>query len=132
MSLTAAELLDLAYQQQLNEELNSKPKVYGLSDVHNGLHTLIPLTIYNISDDDRSGIAGLLMPDGTFIPTKPATRFVKYWEFDETFKYEQVTNPNTGKVNVVGNSWAEGEVTWNGVNSYNFRNTHINEFPEAA
>jgi hypothetical protein len=120
MKFTAAEILELAYEQQLKKELNEKPTVYGLSDVEDGLRTAIPLTIYHLSDDDTSGIAGLLMPSGEFIHTAPSSKVVKYWEFDETFKYERFVNPDTEEVIIKANSWTSGEVVWNGVNEHNY------------
>lgn len=91
-----------------------KPYVPGLAEVAAGWRPAYPVTVYNISGDDTSGVAGLLKPDGEFIPVRRKRATARYWEFDETLKYEAV-EPREGSPQLAqGNSWAEGDVLWDG------------------
>lgn len=91
-----------------------KPYVPGLAEVAAGWRPVYPMTVYNVSGDDTSGVAGLLKPDGEFIPVKRTRRIAAYWEFDETLKYEPV-EPQEGSLQQArGNSWTSGEVLWDG------------------
>jgi hypothetical protein len=121
--LTAQELLELELESQIENSYSVKPAVVGLADVDAGFKPLYPVTVYQLSGDDTSGIAGLLMPSGDFLPVPEAPpRIQRYWEFDETLKYEAVENThisdiNPGATRVVGNSWTEGETVWDGTSA---------------
>lgn len=88
-----------------------KPPVAGMTDVMAGLKVAYPTTIYQISGDDTSGVAGLLMANGEFIAAQGSRIGAqqRYWEFEETDRY--IT---TADGRVVGDSWREGEVVWDG------------------
>lgn len=90
--------------------------VIGLNDVAEGIRVNVPTTVYEVSGDDTSGVAGLLFPSGEFIAKEVNRPTQKYWEFDETLKYEKVgaERNEAGLPRVQGNSWTEGEVIWNG------------------
>jgi hypothetical protein len=84
--------------------------VIGLADVAAGYKPLFTTTVYQISGDDTSGIAGLLYADGTFVPSPAPRQKARYWVHEETLRY--VKDPETGRVS--GDSWVEGEVLWDG------------------
>lgn len=44
------------------------PDVWGLSDVARGRTALVPTTVYRVSGDSASGVAGRLLPSGEFLP----------------------------------------------------------------
>jgi hypothetical protein len=108
---------DAARQEQI-ADYAIRREVLGVEDVHRGARVAYPTTIYNVSGDDTSGVAGLLMADGEYRPAA-ASRVGEqelYWEFDETLGYEKVPGEKTpeGTPRVVGNSWTTGEVVWDG------------------
>lgn len=115
VKVTARELLETALETQVAEENLKKAYVYGVADVSAGYLPSFPITIYNISGDDTSGIAGLLRPNGEFVRTNPPLTSQDYWEFDETHFYQ--TNPfkvlESDRI-AVGNSWSMGSVFWDG------------------
>jgi hypothetical protein len=89
--------------------------VPGLRDVKAGARFPFPVTVYNISGDDTSGIAGLLMPDGEFKPTQAPLTRQRYYNFDSVPDYPR--NPDYDGVNgrpVMGDAWVEAEVVWDG------------------
>jgi hypothetical protein len=104
----------------------SKHYIVGLIDVEMGYETPYPVTVYAVAGDDTSGIVGLLMPSGEFIPKAGVVVTARFWEFDETLTYEKVLDADGQPVmqpNPWGdkpcnltkaNSWDEGEVLWNG------------------
>lgn len=116
--------LELRNEEEIALELavanySLKPYVPGLAEVAAGWRPVYPMTVYNVSGDDTSGVAGLLKPDGEFIPVKRTRRTAAYWEFDETLKYEitvEAHPEDEGRpvARVRGNSWTSGEVLWDG------------------
>jgi hypothetical protein len=56
------------------EEVYEKRYVPGLAEVSMGFRPPYPVTVYQISGDDTSGIAGLLYPNGEFHPVLPSRR----------------------------------------------------------
>lgn len=56
--------------------------VPGLADIAEGFRPLYPMTVYVISGDDASGIAGMVYPSGGFLPTPAPTRTAAYWGDD--------------------------------------------------
>lgn len=118
--LTVRELLELDEIDQIETSYSVKPPVVGLESVRTGFRPLYPVTVYQLEGDDTSGIAGILYPSGNFFPVVKPRHVAKFWEFDETLKYEEVPNThfsdiNPGPTRVVGNSWTAGEVLWDGV-----------------
>jgi hypothetical protein len=99
------------------EEYILKSTVLGLEDIAKDVRVAYPTTIYNLTGDDASGVAGVLFPNGDFIAALPPRKVAAYWEFDETLAYEQVegelNEAGTGP-RVVGDSWTLGEVLWDG------------------
>lgn len=97
-------------------EYYAKRLVPGIKDVEEGLRVNVPTTIYNLTADDASGVAGILMPSGEFIQSaSPRVSLPeRFWEFDETLGYERVKGED-GKDRVRGNSWTTGTVVWDGV-----------------
>lgn len=83
--------------------------ILGLADVAAGHRPLFTTTVYNISGDDTSGIAGLLYADGTFVPSPAPRTRARYWVHEETLAYVK-----TPEGRVVGDSWVLGEVLWDG------------------
>ena len=116
MELTVRELLEIAIDEQVEFSYSIRPAVVGLEDIEKDYRPLYPVTVYQLSGDDTSGIAGLLFPSGEFRPVPTPRTIADYWEFDETLKYEQVPGELTpeGTPRVVGNSWTTGEVHWDG------------------
>lgn len=97
-------------QEFLAELLGGSTKtVLGLSDVMSGKRVLVPTTVYEVSNDDTSGVAGLLFPSGEFIAKAPNRSTARYWEFEETDRYSQ---DERGRVS--GYSWRTGELVWTG------------------
>jgi hypothetical protein len=109
------------------EDYALRNEVLGLVDVQNGVRVLYPTTIYNVKGDETSGVAGILFANGTFTPAQPSRvgEQARYWEYDETLRYEPVLDEAGQRVNVPGpygrtyqqvkgNSWTEGEVAWDG------------------
>jgi hypothetical protein len=118
--LTVRELLELDELDQIETSYSVKPPVVGLESVRTGFRPLYPVTVYQLEGDDTSGIVGILYPSGNFIPVVKPRHVAKFWEFDETLKYEAVPNLHVSDINpgltrVVGNSWTAGEVLWDGV-----------------
>jgi hypothetical protein len=118
-TLTAIELLELALEEQVENSYSVQTDVVGLSDVAAGYRPAYPVTVYQLSGDDKSGIAGLLFPSGQFLPVQPQRTTQRYWDHTETYRYETVENlhyseVNPGETRVVGNSWDEAEVLWDG------------------
>jgi hypothetical protein len=103
---------DDALQAQA-EDYSVRNDVLGLEDVEAGIRVPYPTTIYNVKGDETSGVAGLLKPDGEFIRAQHPRTVARYWEFDETLKYERIEKP-TGIQRARGNSWAAGAVIWDG------------------
>jgi hypothetical protein len=107
------------WEEDLGDYISSydiRLPVHGLADVARGLKTLYPITIYNLSGDDTSGVAGMLMPDGTFVAApKPVTE-AWFWEHEETDSY--IPMPNGAKWDptrkAFAHSWRKGEVVWDG------------------
>lgn len=95
-------------------EAAQRSGVSGVQDVVNGLVVNVPTTIYEVSGDDTSGVAGLLLPSGEFIAKAPARSAQKYWNFDETLRYRAKREGESGARDVVGDSWTQGEVVWDG------------------
>lgn len=91
------------------KEYFEKRYVPGLAELAAGLVLMVPTTIYNISGDDTSGVAGVGFPDGTFIAAQPPKTTTRFWDFDETHEYVELADGR-----VVGNSWRIGEVVWDG------------------
>ena len=119
MSTASEGKLELKNEEQIALELavanySLKPYVPGLAEVAAGYRPVYPMTVYNVSGDDTSGVAGLLKPDGEFIPVRRAPATQRYWEFDETLKYDPVEAREGSPQRAIGNSWTEGEVVWNG------------------
>lgn len=115
--LTAKELLELYEDEQIESSYGIRSAaVLGFEDVQSGHRPLYPETVYLLGGDETSGIIGLLFPNGDFIPTLEPKVTAKYWEFDETLKYEAIPGEMTpeGTPRVIGNSWTEGEVLWDG------------------
>ena len=67
--------LDILDAQELDYQPHrtDDPNVWGLLDVATGRRTDVPQTVYLVSGDSASGIAGILYADGTFVP-KASTR----------------------------------------------------------
>jgi hypothetical protein len=98
-------------------EYFEKRDVPGLVDVMGGLEVLVPTTIYNLPGDDASGVAGLLKPDGEFIPaasTQPPAE-VPHWNSEDTDTYVKNGIGSDGKPTYKSWSWRLGELRWNGV-----------------
>lgn len=111
--------LDNEILERVPKEYFSKPPVLGRSDVLAGAEVLVPTTVYEVTGDDASGVAGILFPTRAFTEASPEKLTAKYWESDETLKYEvtvdaDLNDPSKPVVRVIGNSWARGEVVWNG------------------
>lgn len=113
------------FVNEIPQEYFHRRYVPGLAEVAAGVRFAVPTTIYAISGDDTSGVAGLLMPDGDFIPVQAPKRTQRFWEFDETLKFEPVLDDQGNRIPVQGpygktylatkgNSWTEGEVVWDG------------------
>lgn len=51
----------------------SDPEVWGLRDVARGRTCTSPTTVYIVAGDNASGVAGMIFPDGRFLP-KHSTR----------------------------------------------------------
>lgn len=103
----------------LEAEYYFKTFVPGLAEVEAGYRPPYPVTVYNLTGDDTSGVAGLLMPDGTFLAAPRPRAFQWFWEHEETDRYEKVlnrfSNPSNESVfRVVGDSWRVGRVVWDG------------------
>jgi hypothetical protein len=58
----------------------------------------------------------MLFPNGDYLEATEQRTRAKYWEFDETLKYDLIPGELTpeGTPRVIGNSWTEGEVVWDG------------------
>lgn len=108
-----------------DETLNEIPKEYltrsyvpGLAEVAAGVRFSVPTTIYVVSGDDTSGVAGVLLPSGEFIKAASLVQKSRFFEFSETDRYVQVVDVdqdgNYFRRRVIGDSWREGEVVWNG------------------
>lgn len=116
------ELLERELQRMFEEEEEYPVRpVLGVADLASGSligKVSVPTTIYNVSGDDTSGIAGLLKPDGEFIATAAPRRTAAFWEFDETLRYEKVEPQPPANARFArrarGNSWTSGEVLWDG------------------
>lgn len=116
MELTAKELLEIAFDEQMESSYGVRIAVIGYEDVKAGYRPLYPVTVYLLAEDDTSGIVGILFPSGEFIPTIEPRKVTAYWEFDETLKYVAIPGAVTpeGTPRVVGDSWTYGEVLWDG------------------
>jgi len=57
---------ELDYQPHITDD----PNVWGLLDVATGRRSEVPQTIYRTSGDSASGVAGILMANGEFIPKR--------------------------------------------------------------
>jgi hypothetical protein len=125
VKLTAAELLELNLEEQIESSYSVSASVVGLADVDAGYRPLYPVTVYQISGDDTSGIAGMLFPDGRFLEASEQRKTARFWEFDETLRYEPVLDAEGKRIPVLGpygktyllvkgDSWTEGEVVWDG------------------
>jgi hypothetical protein len=112
---TVREELEIALAEQI-ETYAQKREVLGVEDVEKGVRVAYPTTIYNLSGDDTSGIAGLLYPSGEFAQATEPPTTQRYWEHEETLRYVQVEGElnEAGLPRVVGDSWREGEVVWSG------------------
>lgn len=108
-TMTAAERLEFELERQLEQEAAEVRYVWGITEVELGLRPLVPTTVYNVSGDDSSGIAGLIHPNGEFVRTAKALTSQRYWNFDETYLYKKLDDGR-----VVGYSWARVEVLWDG------------------
>ena len=110
------DVFDEAVSEQI-EGYAQRSNVMGLANVARGERVLYPTTIYNVEGDETSGVAGMLMADGEFRSTAAPLKTQRYWNSDETLHYEKVdgelNEAGTGP-RVVGNSWCEGEVFWDG------------------
>lgn len=79
------EFKDISDSETLDSALayGERP-VYGLSDVEENLipATPFPITIYNLSGDKSSGIAGTLYPGGEFVPLPnlSAPQPTRWWD----------------------------------------------------
>lgn len=102
-------LTDAGVVEDFGESISRNP-VLGLADVADGVIVLYPTTVYEVTNDDTSGIAGLLLPSGQFIPKAPRHREARYWEFSETDRY--VRDATTGRVS--GDSWRRSHLAWSG------------------
>lgn len=103
--------------ERIPEEYFAKHDALGVAEVEQGLVKVnVPTTVYNITNDDASGVAGVLLPSGEFIRAAGSKvgGQARFWEFDETLGYERVNDENN-RERVVGNSWTEGTVIWDGV-----------------
>lgn len=109
---------ELSEGKVIDAEYLFKRYVPGLAEVAAGWRPLYPTTIYNVSGDDSSGVAGLLKPDGEFIAVKAKLATQRFWEHEETDRYVEVTVPSDSpyplSTRIVGDSWREGEVVWDG------------------
>ena len=118
--LTVRELLELDELDQIESSYSVKAPVVGLDMVRKGYRPLYTVTVYQLTNDDTSGVAGMLFPNGEFIPVHVEHSTQRYWEFDETLEYKSFPNLsyseiNPGETRVQGNSWREGEVLWDGI-----------------
>jgi hypothetical protein len=86
--------------------------VLGLKDIH-GRRPLYPVTVYNLTNDDTSGVAGLLLPDGTFLRAPEPRAIQKFWDHTETHEYILNENMEGGR-SVIGWSWQVADVVWDG------------------
>lgn len=116
-------VLDFKNEDDWNELLERVPESYfekrdvpGLTDVMGGLKVDVPTTIYNLAGDDASGVAGLLKPDGEFVPAHTDTAGVEvpYWDGDEN-RYVKSGIGSDGKPTFKSWSFYLGKVAWNGV-----------------
>jgi hypothetical protein len=116
MELTVKELWEEALDEQIEHSYSIKLPVVGIEDVETGYRPAYPVTVYQVSGDDTSGIAGMLFPNGDYLEATEQRTRAKYWEFDETLKYDLIPGELTpeGTPRVIGNSWTEGEVVWDG------------------
>jgi len=114
--LTAREQLELDIEDQLDSSYGVRMAVVGLSDVVAGYRPSYPVTVYQLSGDDTSGIAGLLFPSGEFRPVTGPKKMTDYWEPDETLAYEPhyYENETPPRWGAKANSWTKGEVLWDG------------------
>ena len=113
-------LLREKYAEELDAQIAAyaeRNDVLGLAQVRRGAQVLYPTTVYQLEGDDTSGIAGMLMPDGTFHAVQPPAKTARYWEPDETLRYIKVEGElnelGTGP-RIIADSWTEGEVVWDG------------------
>jgi hypothetical protein len=83
--------------------------IVGLQDVREGYRPLFLTTVYQVSGDDTSGIAGLLYPDGQFKSSEPPAATQAYWDHTEVPRYAKRADGR-----VVGNAWFEADVVWEG------------------
>lgn len=67
-------MIDSDFELQAEQEEDYQPHrvddpdVWGLNDVARGRTPEVPTTVYAVSGDSASGVAGLIFPDGNFIP----------------------------------------------------------------
>src|SRR4051812_30042261 len=83
------ELLD---DDELLYEVEETSPVWGLLDVVRGRVPVVPTTVYKTAGDSASGVAGLLLPSGDFLPVAPSRQgeVVTLHQDGETFTVETV------------------------------------------
>lgn len=70
MSVSDSLMLELPNGDLIEAHRPTDPTVFGLFDIAVGRETAYPRTVYLITGDNTSGIAGRLLPTGEFLPKR--------------------------------------------------------------